>query len=150
MNKALFSKIKIPLLIIGIILILYVALWVLTWVLTYMPKGRYENAEISIGESDIFSPDDFEQAEKAIFTEFENYGGCEMLTLVYDESMSNEYKNDYYSEYNGSEIMVLYSDFKTQKHMHESCFNDDCLYRNWKWIMVKSGGEWIVRDRGLP
>lgn len=149
MNKPLLSKIKIPLIIIVVILILYALLWLLT----YMPKGKYENAEITIGKSDTFSQDDFEQAKKAIFAEFVNYDGCEMLSLVYDESMSDEYKNDYYPEYHenyGLEIMVLYSDFKTQNDMHESSFNDDCLYRQWKWIMVKKDGEWVVGDRGLP
>lgn len=149
MSKPLFIKIKIPLLIIGAVLILYAALWVLT----YMPKGKYENAEISIGKSGTFSRGDLEQAKNAIFAEFKNYDGCEMLSLVYDESMSEEYKKDFYPEYHenyGAEIMVLYSDFKTQKNMHGSCFNDDCLYRQWKWIMVKKDGEWAVGDRGLP
>lgn len=149
MNRSLFSKIKIPLIIIGVILVLFAALEILT----YMPKGKYENAEISIGESDVFSQSDFEQAKKAIFEEFKNYDGCEMLSLVYDENMSDEYKNDFYPEYHeyyDLEIMVLYSDFKTQKNMYESSFNDDCLYREWKWIMVKNDGKWIVGDRGLP
>ena len=145
MNKSLFSKIKIPLVIIGVILVLFAALEILT----YMPKGKYENAEISIGASNVFSQSDFEQAEKAIFAEFKNYDGCEMLSLVYDESMSDEYKNYFYPNYD-LEIMVLYSDFKTQKNMQGNGFNDDCLYREWKWIMVKNDGEWIVRDRGLP
>ena len=145
MNKSLFSKIKIPLVIIGVILVLFAALEILT----YMPKGKFENAEISIGASNVFSQSDFEQAKKAIFAEFKNYDGCEMLSLVYDESMSDEYKNYFYPDYD-LEIMVLYSDFKTQKNMYGNGFNDDCLYREWKWIMVKNDGEWIVRDRGLP
>ena len=145
MNKSLFSKVKIPIVIISVVLVLFAALEILT----YMPKGKFENAEISIGASNVFSQSDFEQAEKAIFAEFKNYDGCEMLSLVYDESMSDEYKNYFYPDYD-LEIMVLYSDFKTQKNMYGNGFNEDCLYREWKWIMVKNDGEWIVRDRGLP
>lgn len=149
MNRSLFSKIKIPLVIIGVILVLFAA----SEILTYMPKGKFENAVISIGASDVFSQSDFEQAKKAIFEEFKNYDGCEMLSLVYDESMSDKYKNDFYPEYHeyyDLEIMVLYSDFKTQKNMYGNSFNDNCLYREWIWIMVKNDGEWIVGDRGLP
>ncbi|MDE7288089.1 MAG: hypothetical protein K2N71_01120 [Oscillospiraceae bacterium] len=145
MNKSLFSKIKIPIVIIGVILVLFAALEILT----YMPKGKFENAKISIGASDVFSKSDFEQAKKAIFEEFKNYDGCEMLSLVYDENMSDKYKNYFYPDYD-LEIMVLYSDFKTQKNMYGNGFNNDCLYREWKWIMVKNDGEWTVGDRGLP
>lgn len=149
MNKAVFSKIKIPLVIIGVILVLNAALWVLT----YVPKGKYENAEISIGESAVFSQNDFEQAKQAVFAEFENYGGCEMLTLVYDENVSDGYINNFYPEYHekyGVDIMVLCSDFKTPKYDFDGVFNPNQVYREWKWIMVKRDGEWSVGDRGFP
>lgn len=108
--------------------------------------GVTKNAEIVIGESTIFEQSDFEKTCDVILEQFKDYKNCELIRLVYDEEFSEKEKS--YSDYH-DDVMVWYSDFQTD-NCYGNGFNDNYLYKEWKWIMCKSDdGQWQIKAWGL-
>ncbi len=134
------------------IIIVILAVMLVLGVLSVAPyfiehDGVTENAEIVIGESEIFEQSDFEESRDVILNEFKDYTSCELIRLVYDEEFSeNEKKSSDYPD----DVMVWYSDFQTGYGSAVNGFNDNSLYKEWKWTMCRSDdGQWVIRNYGL-
>ena len=75
------------------------------------------------------------------------YDGCKLLRLEYDEEKT--LKEAYaWSEDLGAEAIVLESDFYVDDSGRTVTLEPDEIYRNYEWILTKSGLGWKLETWG--
>lgn len=113
-------------------------------------KGNVRNAKITIGESDIYSKEEIQDAINIVLERFESFP-AKLIRLWYDEEKSLEESEDWKIQYDAHEAIVLYSDFKTYigNQAINQGFNSNQEYKNWKWILTKNNNEsWELKTMG--
>ena len=108
--------------------------------------------------SQKFSDAEITSAENAVIKKIEDFKGCDLVNLYYDEEKSNNAVEDYMSNgskgsVNGVEnnnIIVLFSDFKVDSKGGDGSFNPNSTYTDWMWILIRDSetSEWEVDDWG--
>ena len=136
---------KIKLLILAII-------GVLVWYIYFPPvidKGDVDHATITISDSLTYQKSDIEIAIQVVKNNFVNYP-AKLKKISYEESKSDEMAISYKSMYGNNSIIVLLSDFKTYRgdYVKEKGFEPDKEYKNYKWVLAKENGIWVVKTYG--
>jgi len=109
--------------------------------------AKTENAVIDYGESARFSQEETQSAMDIVLIEFlENYKGCDLQKLWYDEKESYPLTQmGYQYEYENIAVIILFSDFTTGNVTWNSGLNSNDTYTGWKWYLTREEsrcGEW--------
>lgn len=115
-----------------------------------MPGGNVENVQIIEVDSEIYSPDDIDTAIKTVIRKFgRNWKGCTLRQIYYvgDEAVPGY--QDWADRNNADEVIVLTSSFDVDSSGGDGSLEPGSTYKNWKWILVRSGkGRWKQVDYG--
>ena len=120
--------------------------------------GRIENVEIIIGASDKFNKEEIEEAIKRIKEKFaDEFRGCELLQLWYDEESSSRQIESYMEFGRGSingvnreNVIILFSNFETDSSVTGGPFEPNMIYEDWMWILIRDSENhpWRIDDWG--
>jgi hypothetical protein len=110
--------------------------------------GNVKNVKLSYGSPTAYSQQDVSDAMDVVLKHFrENFKGCTLTELTYDEDLSQAQR--VYSEeiYHADEAIVLTSTFTAGSDADISFTPGE--YSGWLWILTRSdGGDWTYRDCG--
>ena len=110
--------------------------------------GRIADVTIDIGEREMFSEDDRNEAVKLILNEI---GGWESVQKVYNLRYAGDKASKEESGYLGhEEVMIFLSDLHSVKSSSKAGgFNADTDYTDWNWILGKNAdGQWELLTWG--
>ena len=107
------------------------------------------SAEIHLGESERFTDEEVQEAVSAVLTKFDDFEGCKLLRLWYDEAESDQ--SIFYGdgEVPKENIIVLYSDFRSPKR-NSGAWNPNEIYGGWSWTLTRDNKDspWRVANFG--
>lgn len=119
--------------------------------------GAISKAEISYGNSEIYSKEDMDAALKLIKDEFSAWEGCELHSISYssdDECNSqniawmNELAPGHDLSGNFTQCIMFKSTFHSPKN-GGGAWNTDTEYTNWQWWLARADdGEWHLLTCG--
>ena len=103
-----------------------------------------------IGESQKFTQADIESAMDAAQRHFDKeFDGCTLITLTYDEAVSERSAEGWTENYDADEAIVLLSRFYVDASGGDGSLNPDSYYENWQWILTRNhGGQWTLQTWG--
>lgn len=134
------KKIAIPLVVLIIIIVLNCG------------GSSVQFAKIDFGTSTRFSKEELNNAVGCIKKEFRTYKGCTLKTIVYCEEETKEQAQEWSEQYEvrPSNVAIFKSDFTTSSSSIEDGFNDNDLYSDWTWILVRENNksDWRVVSAG--
>ena len=95
----------------------------------------------------LYSDEDIESAIEVAEDYFhKHFGGCVMTDIHYGGDEASQREAEYHKEYEG--VILLYSDFYTEKQLTVGGLADNSYYPNFNWIIVKKDGKWQHLDHG--
>ena len=111
--------------------------------------GKVNSVQLSFDESEQYTQTDLYLCADIVYETFrEDYKGCRLLSLSYDEEFSkicNLSRSIYGNGSTKYDIIVLLSDWTTDRPM----FHNDMTYEKWQWIFIRAeGGEWELKGQG--
>ena len=110
--------------------------------------GNVRNVERIVGESSLYSQQEIEAAMNVAVIKFKkDFDDCELLKIAYDEEKAISEREYQKAQYGNDKIIVLVSDFYVGDHA-EPTFSPNQTYKNWKWILEKSGDGWNLIGYG--
>ena len=118
--------------------------------LTACGGGDISEVGRQMGESERYSKAEISWAMDQVEDHFRNeFDGCKLLDLRYDEEKTRAEAEVWAQQYGADEAIVLYSDFEVDSSGGDGSLNPDSTYRNWKWILTRSGnGAWELKTWG--
>jgi len=122
---------------------------IITWFLIG-GKGNTSECERIIGESVIYSAAEINQMMDLVEKTFRNeFQGCYLIQLTYDETLSSLYCEDWAAIYEADQAVVLTSVFDVSASGGDGSLNPNSTYSNWQWILTRNGQEdWVLRTWG--
>ena len=108
--------------------------------------GDTKNVKIDLGQSNIYSEEDREQAVECVEEKFKEFKNCEMTKIWYDET--NDYTQTVIEK--GKTTIVIHSSFNTGDVSVQSGFSDNEEYE-FSWTLERDDkeGQWKVVDYGV-
>lgn len=111
--------------------------------------GDVRNVSREMDESEIYSPAEIDAAMDIVIRFFaDNYDGCKLKTLCYDEEVSAEAAPEWAEQYEAEEAIVLVSSFDVDGSGDSPALNPNSTYNNYRWILTRSGGAWTLQTWG--
>lgn len=112
--------------------------------------GNIRHVMPAIGPSELFTDDEIEAAMDVVLAYFQKeFEGCTLTELQYDEAAVRDEMVAWAIEYGENQAIVLISSFDVDHTGGNGSLNPGETYRNWKWILTRSGGEgWELRTWG--
>lgn len=115
--------------------------------------GNIKNVQINVTESSLYSSDEISDATDVVLNLKyfkENFDGCTMTRLEYDEQETLRQRKGGTAEYYVSdEIIVFVSDFDVDNSGGDGSFLPNSTERGWKWILARDDNEkWILENYG--
>lgn len=113
-------------------------------------EGNTKNAETVIGNSEIYSKEEINNAIDIVLVKFKKFPAT-LNKIYYDEEKSQKESNEWAKQYNANEAIILYSDFKTYsgEQAINNGFNSNAEYSDWAWVLVRSNrDEWQLMTWG--
>ena len=103
-----------------------------------------------IAESQKFTQADIESAMDAAQRHFDReFDGCTLITLTYDEAVSERSAEGWAEKYDADEAIVLLSRFYVDAYGVDGSINPNSYYDNWQWILTRNtGGKWTLQTWG--
>ena len=134
-------------------LIVLAVIGLLVWYVFFPPvieKGDIDHATVTISDSLSYQRSDIEVAIQVVKNSFINYP-AKLNRIWYEESKSDELSIPYKSEYKSNSVIVILTDFKTYRgdYVAEKGFESNKEYKNYKWVLLKENGIWIIKNFGL-
>ena len=119
------------------------------FIMSFIKKENViKNVEISISKSTIYSKKEIKSAMNVVKDEVKDWP-IDLTSLWYDETKSLQESKELAGTYNVDEVLILYSNFKTQTDAMYLGFNPDSEYTNFNWILVRNNkGNWQLKDKG--
>ena len=106
-------------------------------------------ARKNVGDSEIFSKEDIEDAMDIVCEEIKKSEGYVLLELKYEEDFCKKQMKYYTEQYSADEAIVLRSKFFVSKETEGALEKGEIA--KWSWILVKNRGEeWELKDAGYP
>lgn len=146
------KKYFFPVMLVVIIGVIHIAgLYIL-----FFAGGKIKDAELIIGDSDIYSGEEIEGAMQVVLDHFHSsrsFYDCELLELCYDEDddyIQGEIERCSERErYRDSDIIIVVSKFYVGSSASTE-WNLDTTYSGFQWILTRSDGEeaWAISDSG--
>ena len=101
-------------------------------------EGTINNADIDYGSSTKFSEDEIKSAVDAVLIKFEDFKGCDLRRIWYDEDKSNAEIESYLTNGRGKtngvkqeNVIILFSDFYVDSSGSDGSLNPDFAYTDW-------------------
>ena len=118
--------------------------------------GNVSGVKIIPAASDIYTQKDISDAVSVIIREFAaGWSHCTLLSIGYigDDYDKEVEPFDHWAKlYGADEAIMLISGFYVDKNARDdpnNTFNEDTVYDNWNWILVRNkGGMWRHMDHG--
>lgn len=111
--------------------------------------GDVRNVSREIGESEIYSRAEIDDAMDVVVRFFaDNYKGCTLTTLCYDEAVSAAAAPEWAEQYEAEEAIVLVSSFDVDGYGDSPALNPNSTYVHYQWILTRSGGAWTLQTWG--
>jgi len=128
----------------GVVLVLSLSLYAVSHFLA-MPSGP----KIHLDESERFTDEEVQEAALAVLAKFDDFKGCKLLRLWYDEAASDKYLSYETEEVSMENTIVLYSDFRSPKQ-NSGAWNPNEIYGGWSWTLTRENKEspWQVVNYG--
>jgi len=110
--------------------------------------------DIDYGDSTKFKQAEIKVAAEVVLAKFEDFIGCELKRLWYDEEQSNRQIEKYWKHLDGlvleENIIIFYSDFYVDSYGKNPTLTPDSTYTDWMWILNRESksDKWIVDDWG--
>lgn len=103
-----------------------------------------------IGSSEKYSQEELEEAMDTVEGHFRReFDGCTLITLTYDEAVSERTAAGWSDHYDADEAVVLQSRFYVDASGGDGGFNPDTYYDNWQWVLTRdAGGKWTLQTWG--
>lgn len=138
--------------IIGVVLIVIVALSVfliISGVTNFSRKG-IEYTISMYDDNPTYSEKEVEEAFTVVEKYFkQNFKGCTLESLSYDEDYSLEESEEWMKQYAADEVIVLMSGFTTDARGGDGSLDSNSTYEDWKWVLTRSnGGPWTLQTWG--
>jgi hypothetical protein len=123
---------------------------VLCLVLLSACGGGRVQAKPVIGTSELYTDAEIQDAMKIVLGYFKKeFDGCTLTRLEYDEPEVRDEMMGWASQYDAGQAIVLLSDFEVDASGGDGSLNPDSTYRNWKWILTRTGnGKWVLQTWG--
>lgn len=134
-----------------IFLVLAIVLFIIFW------NSSKQNYAVEIGESEKFTTEEIKEGVTLAAKKLKSIKGASIIKIYYDEQKANEQVDSYLTDGGGSEknlkkenVLVLYSDFHTDRRAIEQGLNDNFTYRDWNCILVRKdkNDKWHFVDWG--
>ena len=108
------------------------------------------NVNKSIDSSDIFTKEDITAAMNIVMDYFnENFRGCDLVYLSYDESISLPSSPEWAAQYGADEAIVFVSSFDVDENGGDGSLNPNSTYEDWLWILTRSSkSNWTLQTWG--
>lgn len=111
--------------------------------------GDVRHVSREIGESEIYSPAEIDSAMDVVVRFFaDNYKGCTLKTLCYDEAVSAEAAPEWAEQYQAKKAIVLVSSFDVDGSGASPALNPNSTYENYQWILTRRGWSWTLQTWG--
>lgn len=111
-------------------------------------KSDFNNVNIVIGKSQIYSEKELREAIELIIQQFKHdkfWRQCTLLELCYDEEKSLSYSGH---NTDNEDKIVIFSSFHVNS-LSDGSLQENETYNNWQWILVrKNNGEWKLENWG--
>ena len=110
---------------------------------------EYNGTNIMLYESAFYTKEEVMSAAQIVVNYFEEeFAGCKMLDLRYEESGYEKETAEWAEQYDVDEVIILVSDFETDEGGGDGALNPNSTYEDWKWILVHSNNEWELKTWG--
>lgn len=119
----------------------------------YEPKGKIENAELEIGNSERFEKEEIEAAMQCVLDKFPDFIDCDLHLLYYDEKESDEkiaLEKRRWANIPENCKLVLGCTFVAGKYSGADGFDPGISYSAWFWYMERDDEKspWRIADYG--
>lgn len=113
-------------------------------------RGNVRYLETTIGDSDIYTREDIEQAIDVVSKFFQKeFEGCTLRTMEYNEPETIRRAKEWAEQYDAEEAIVLLSSFTVGIYGSDGSLNPGSTYENWQWILTRNSGEaWTLQTWG--
>ena len=113
-------------------------------------RGDIKHVTEKCGDSDLYTAEEIESAMAAVKKEFKkSFRGCTMTKIWYDENVCKLEQEEWKTQYQTDDVVVLLSDFEVGKRGGDGSLTPGTTYRNWEWILIRNtGGEWEIKTWG--
>jgi len=112
--------------------------------------GKVSEVQININTGTVYSEYEIDAAINVVLDHFrENFDGCTLLRLDYDESATLAAGGEWAAQYGADEAIILFSDFKVDDSGGDGSLNPANTYTDWQWILTRSGDDpWTLQTWG--
>lgn len=112
--------------------------------------GSVSNVNRKIGKSERYAEDEINKAMDAVTAYFDqNFEGCEMTDLWYDEEKGIAFPGDWTKQYGADEAIILLSNFNVDESGGDGGFEANTTYSDWHWILTRdTDGAWALKTWG--
>ena len=113
-------------------------------------KGDVTVVDLEPGESSLYSHEDIYEAMDEVLEHFEEeFPGCVLTNLVYDEEFSLKSAGEWAAKYGDDEAIVFLSGFDVESGGGNQTLKSGDTYRDWQWILTRDKGEdWELQTCG--
>ena len=110
---------------------------------------RVQAAIRCLAGTDTYSQAEIQQAMDIVVEHFtKEFEGCVLTALWYDETFSEKCADEWATQYEAEEAIVLLSSFDVDSSGGDGSFNPNSTYNNWNWVLVLSGADWELKTWG--
>lgn len=115
-----------------------------------MRGGNVKDVQIFAAESETYSSGEIDLAMKAVIKEFrKSWKGCTLKEIRYAGDETIPAYQDWAVRNNADEVIVILSCFDVDSSGGDGSLEPNSSYKNWKWILVRSGeSRWKHVDHG--
>ena len=112
--------------------------------------GDVSVVDLEPGSSNLYSQEDIYGAMDEVLKHFEeNFPGCVLTNLVYDEAYSQERADQWVKQYGDEQAIIFLSSFDVGEQGGDDGLKSGESYRDWQWILTRDKGEdWELQTWG--
>lgn len=113
-------------------------------------RGDVTVVDLEPGESALYSHEDIYDAMDEVLEHFEEeFPGCVLTNLVYDEEYSLKSATQWAEKYGDDEAIVFLSSFDVGAGGGKDNLKAGDTYRDWQWVLTRDkGDDWDLQTWG--
>lgn len=128
----------------------FLVMLVISFCLSGCARGDVSRVSIHDQPSRIYTEKEIRQAVNVAMEYFEKeFDGCVLLGISYVGDDMGKAFIEWANRYDVDQVIILVSDFTVGPEGGDGSLNPNDTYRNWQWILGRSGGgQWKHLDHG--
>ena len=113
-------------------------------------KGAVDEVRRATSSSTYYTQEEISAAmDLAVASFAENFAGCALTDLWYDEEYSAAQAGEWSAQYQADQAIVLLSNFDVGPEGGDGSLAPDSTYERWSWVLVRDEGEpWQLKTWG--